>query len=111
LPLCVGLVEVKDPPQMAAQRQALWMTLAESLKQSSREMDVIAHFKDPKTPFGCLLVTTGPKQAEEIRQKLSQNLALLNLPFPVRLGFGNFIPKMNQPDELLEKAREALNHA
>lgn len=116
LPLSVGMVKVRGlsdlPP--AARRQVLTI-VAEVLKKSCREMDVVARCPEPDTPFAFLLITASPAQVEEIRQRIMTHLEEINIPrmdpayagVTVRVGMSHFSPQVKDMGDLIHQAQEA----
>lgn len=118
LPLSLGLVNIEgvDTLPQAAEDQLLQI-VAQVLRSSCREVDVIARYTRSDIPFAFLLITASPAQAEDIRQKITTNLDRLHLadnnPAYAKLrfhvGMSHFTPQTRDITALLHTAQEALS--
>lgn len=116
LPLSVGMVHtsgLKTLPVGACDN--VLAILAEVLKKTCREMDVVAaHTSQLDMPFALLLVTASQAQAEEVRQRIMARLAEINIPnmdplyadVKVHIGMSHFSPKTKDMDDLIGQAQE-----
>lgn len=116
LPLSVGMVKVRglaDLPDTAAAK--VLSILAEVLKKSCREMDVVAHAADPECPFAFLLITSSAAQSEEVRQQINARLDEINIPqmdplyanLDIQVGMSHFSPQVKDLDAMVHQAQEA----
>lgn len=118
LPLSVGFVRIEglDPLSQSAEDQLLQI-VAQVLRDSCRDMDVVARNNDDNVPFTFLLITASSAQAAEIRQKILDNFAQLRLQennpvyagIRMHVGLGDFGPKVPSLDALMHMAQEAVS--
>lgn len=117
LPLSVGVVEAKGMKNLKRpQRGALLMALSQMLKESVREMDVVARFPEEEKPFALLLMTASAAQAQGIREKM-EHLFLQILgkegkaPVQFHVGLASFTPKAVDAETLIHEAKHQLEGA
>lgn len=116
LPLSVGMVKVAglaDLPSAACEK--VLAIIAEVLRKTCREMDVVAaHTSDLDMPFALLLVTVSPAQAGELYQKIMTRLSEINIPqmdpmyagIKIQVGMSHFSPQTQDMDSLIHQAQE-----
>lgn len=110
LPLSLGLVQVEGTEKIPkAKKGPVMVALSRLMKNSCREMDVIARFDDPQTPFAVLLVTASRAQAEEIRRKILDNFKQMKMESVfMKMGISSFVPKTKNVESLIEEAKKDL---
>ncbi|PIR21606.1 MAG: hypothetical protein COV45_02370 [Deltaproteobacteria bacterium CG11_big_fil_rev_8_21_14_0_20_47_16] len=118
LPLSMGLVEVLglDTLSKDAEEQLL-LIVAQVLRESCREMDVVARYPDPGIPFAFLLITASATQAAEIQKKILNNFEKLQLghhnstfaSISIKVGLSNFTPQVPNIDAMNRQAMESLH--
>lgn len=109
LPLGAGLVSVSGLEGLSKpSRELLLKTVCQILLKCSREMDVIAVSPDPFIPFSLLWITASPRQAGEMRKKIEDDFAKLDLSAGLKMGLSNFSPQSGSFEKMLEEAREDL---
>lgn len=117
LPLSVGLVEAKGLKNLKRpQRGALLTALSQLLKESVREMDVVARFPEEEKPFALLLMTVSSAQAEGVRQKIEHLFSQMigkegKTPVQFHVGLASFSPKVTDPESLIHEAKHQLEAA
>ncbi len=116
LPMSVGMVKISglaDLPTVACEKAL--SIIAEVLKRSCREMDVVAaHTSDLEMPFALLLVTASATQAEEVRQRIMTRLAEIDIPHmdplyakvKIAVGMSHFSPQTKDMASLIQQAQE-----
>ncbi len=107
LPLSVGMVKARGLAELSTTaREKILIILAEVLKQSCREMDVVASLQNPLTPFAFLLITASPTQAEEVHAKIMHRLKEINIPgIEVQVGLSHFSPQAKDMNTLIREAQ------
>lgn len=119
LPLSVGLVGVSGLATLSKGLQENLLTiLAELLRYSCRDMDVIARCGSPETPFAFLLITASAAQAKDIRQRIIDNFNALKLgqensayaAIQLHFGFSDFTPQTTDVSGMLAQAQEEFVH-
>jgi diguanylate cyclase (GGDEF)-like protein len=117
LPLCIGMVRMEGADHLSKDAEdRLLQIVAQVLRESCREMDVVARYTDADVPFAFILMTASPGQADEICKKILTHFARLELAISnptyadirLRLGVSNFAPKVANVDSMISEAREAL---
>lgn len=118
LPLSVGFVRIDglEPLSQTAETQ-LFQIVAQVLRDSCRDMDVVAKNNDPNVPFAVLLITASPAQAAEIRQRILDNFEKLQLQdghsaysgVQIHVGLADFGPKVPSLDKLIHEAQGSLS--
>lgn len=117
LPMTVGLLKIEGLNELPVQKRNHYLTImSQLLKESVRDMDVVARFQDPLIPFAFLLLTASSNQAEVFGGKIREKIALLGLAgstegelLDIRVGMASFTPKMEAPDGLIDIAKKNLN--
>jgi polysaccharide biosynthesis protein PelD len=112
LPLSVGVVEMPQLEFIKRDKQMVAMLfLSRLLKESCRDMDVVARSEDGKFPFVILWVTTSEAKAVEMKEKIIHNFEKLDfegfdIPLTINVGVSSYVPKIKDADELLMWAKE-----
>lgn len=117
LPLSIGLVHVQGIPSSLPydEKKRLHLFLSQTLKSSTREVDVIGLWEEEQIPFAILLITASPPQAEAISLKTGEvfnnfdiKLPHQDSPLSIRLGLSHFAPGIGSSEQLIELARKQL---
>jgi polysaccharide biosynthesis protein PelD len=114
LPLSVSIIQVPQLEFMSKnQQKALLLLVARLLKESCREMDVVARYNEKNAPFVILWMTANEKQAAEMKEKVLNNFNKIDFSevfdkIDLKIGTSSFTPKMVDENDLLKKAQEEL---
>lgn len=115
LPLSLGVVRIPGLEFLPPRKKGPFLLLLSSLlRESCRDMDVVAILGEPTIPFSILWVTASDKQASEMRKKISDNFERLHLEefegkLSLEIGVSSFTPQTKDAESLLSMAKEALS--
>lgn len=119
LPLSLGLVHIDGLEHLSSQQKHLFLsTIIQLLKECVRDIDVIARYEETNTPLAILFVTTGHKQALEIKDQFLRRYQYLNLgsikkefsSTALSMGLSSFTPSINDIGNMIEEAKKDLKH-
>lgn len=117
LPLSVGMVKAEGLAGLkSGARHKVLSILAEVLKQSCREMDVVARLQDTSMPFAFLLITASPAQAEEVHKTIMRRLDAIDISgldsqyaaVKLQIGLSHFSPRVKDMDAMIRDAQEVV---
>ncbi|MBI2066559.1 MAG: hypothetical protein HYW02_00600 [Deltaproteobacteria bacterium] len=107
LPLSAGLVHVQWKGEVSRKENRLAI-LANLLRETVREMDVVSLYGEGDVLFAILLMTASKNQTEEICEKILRNVEILKFPLSMKLGFSSFRPAMQGEEEMIHEAKKQL---
>lgn len=110
LPLSVALIMVSGTDEFPPQKKkSVFTAISRLLKNSCREIDVIASYHEG-IPFVCLLTTTTKEKAQEIKDVILKNFSKLSFDkgIALKIGLSSFTPKVDSVAEFLEIAKRDL---
>ena len=89
-------------------REKIRYTVAQLLKEGTREIDVVASFEENQ--FAILFMTASFNQAETMCQKIKQTFENLqfsdaHVPLQLKIGLASFSPQTKSLEDLLEAAK------
>jgi PleD family two-component response regulator len=109
LPLSLLLARVAPGPKVPEERhRALLSAAARVLRETTRDIDIVARSPFPEADLAVLLPTATRERAEEILAKTREALAGLDLPAEVRFGLGAYAAAMTAPEDLILDAQRPL---
>ena len=114
LPLSVGVVRVSGLDYLKGEKKKPFLLLlANLLRESCREIDVVALQGEPTIPFAILWITATDKSALEMKGKIIDNFEELRLDefeekLTLEIGISSFTPQTKDAASLLSMAKEAL---
>jgi polysaccharide biosynthesis protein PelD len=114
LPLSVGVIQVPQLEYLEKnQKRNFLLLLSQLLKESVREMDVVARFQGENAPFAVLWVTANKDQAAVLKDKILNNFQKIDFEkiaanLKIKVGLSSFTPKVTGSDMLINLARENL---
>lgn len=114
LPLSIGLVHMPGLNVLpAARRERVLVATAQLLRESCREVDVVARFDDPQIPFALIFITASAAQTAALKKTIEEGFRRLQLAegIPLTVGIGDFSPKTSGLDELISRARQGGDDA
>jgi len=112
LPLSIALITITGTDNFPPPKKKSVMTaISHLLKDSCRDIDVIASFPDPNIPFACLLTTTTAEKSSDVKKVIFDNFEKLNLDKSVRLhiGISSYTPKTKSIEDFLNLTKEELH--
>ncbi|MBI3298165.1 MAG: hypothetical protein HYZ75_08380 [Elusimicrobia bacterium] len=109
LPFSVILARPADLETLPADRRVHYLqALCRILRESVREVDVVARTPFDDAPFGAIVITATREVAQEVRLRMAGACARAGLPEGLRLGVGAFAHTMKEPEELIAQARDEI---
>lgn len=109
LPYSVLLISPAPLEALPAEKRPHYLhALCRILRETVREVDVVARTPFDDAPFGAIVITATREVAEEVRMRINNACARAGLPAGMRIGVGAFAHTMKDQEELLAQARNDI---
>lgn len=109
LPTSLLLLRVDPAASVPAERlPALVAATARALRETARDIDIVARCPFEGGDLAVLLPTTTRERAVEARDKIFEALGKLELPAKIKAGVGSYAPGMTSAEDMVGEARNEL---
>lgn len=106
LPFSMLLASLGNLESVPIDRQVMFLrVVSKLLRESVRDIDVVAKTSFVESPFAVLMMTATVGQARELRSRLLASYGRLGLPPELRIGVGTYQSEMENAEEMVEQAK------